>query len=83
MNKYTYIVHPYLPRTETHMSLYHSVLPTKLLSDQKFCLPVVCVLLRPEIMQVLQSTDFLHDPELNIFISVSSGYLYSLPAQQK
>lgn len=83
MNKYTYIVCLYLPRTETHMALCHSVLPTKLLSDQKFCLPVVCVLLRLEIMQVLQSTGCLHDPELNIFISLSSGYLYSLPVQQQ
>lgn len=34
-------------------------------------------------MQVLQSTGCLQDPQLNIYLFLSSGYLYNLPAQQQ
>lgn len=64
--------------------MFHSVLPTSLLSDLEKSLKILpaCGLCFPEVGDH-ESAGCLQDPELNIPIPLSSRYPHTLPAQQQ
>lgn len=77
-----------IPLQNRILNTFNSFLPISLLSDLdkplKFSLPVVCVLLRWEVLQYPEAMAVFKTHHLVfLFHCLSSGYPHTLPVQQQ